>query len=357
MKLVDTPNIVARWETKNAHRDEADTFISECLSKDRVKHEKEGTAFEDELTSNEVAVSHEQAAKLYQIHVALHEFHRRAVEEFTTPTPQEVRILLQLGYDLLRVLSRKGTIPALLTCRGYETVKYEALTQPPIELFGPSVFEEFFYEGIYDAKDLFHILDFAHDVLEWSTDYYRKHRDVGVIPPEEAFGLLDFTRTQSPSRILEEKDIRAVFRTKKSGLVEQANYLVNWRMVPFSMFKMIVQTEALDRLPPKSRSYQISRIIKKCTDEIVPSGSYDYGYYNRMILEEPPRRLPALEVLYLLKEHYAMRPDQEQSIRDKIHKKFYALINNPKFRYYYDEDARKDFRNLIGAREGQYEFE
>ncbi len=353
MRPLKTGELGIRRRDKDQASHAKESFITESLARDQGLHKEEVVRFEKELTALTPHISYEQARHLYEIQTALHELHRRSTEESLVISKEQLGILLSLGHDLLGILSRQGVVPAIMKMRGKEESGYRVLTQPPIELFGPSVLEEYFFEGEYSEKNIIHALEFAHDVHQWNTNYYRTHRNVGTIPREKVFEVLDKFHIDRPGKGIAEEDVRNAFRTREDVPVMDANYLVMWRSVPFVLFKMLIDAQTLDVLPVKSRSFQISRMMKKSIDEII--GPRDY--YNRMILEEPPRVLQALAVLYALKGNYAMRPTEDQSIRDKIHKRFYELINSSKFKFYYDEDSRKDFRELVGVREGEYEFE
>lgn len=351
---VRAQEFTARWEQGHALQQAKEGFIAASIDKeDKEEYSNQEAQFVDEFTKKSPQVSHEESRHLYETHTALHALHTEALQSGGIITPDRYNVLFALGYDLLRILSRKGAIPALMEIRGYEAPRFPALALPPSELFSPTVLEEFFFSGEYQQSDIFHALEFSHDVLAWNSNYYRTNRDVGVIPPDKLFTILDDFHKKAPGKDISEFEMRQAFRIQQGAGPAEANYLVGWRAVPFSIFKMVVESHALDSLPLKSRSYQISRVLKKCVDEIIQRRDY----YNYAILEEPPRIIHSLEVLYLLKEHYAERPDVDHKIRDKIYRQFFNLVHDPKFKHYYDEDARKDFRNLIGVRPGEYEFE
>ena len=164
MRPSKTGELVVRRGEKDQANHAKEAFITECLKKDETLHKKEIARFEEELTALTPHISYEQARHLYEIQAALHELHRRSTEESLVISKEQFGILLSLGHDLLGILSRQGVVPAIMKMRGKQESGYRVLTQPPIELFGPSVLEEYFFEGKYSEKNILHALEFAHDV-------------------------------------------------------------------------------------------------------------------------------------------------------------------------------------------------
>ncbi len=330
------------------HTQEA--FIAENLKKDEVEEQGQRERFEGELTAQDSRISPEAARRLYDIQVTLHELFDRA-QTLEGLTHGELQILLALGNELLTIESKKGVIPALLSVRGNRQTRYKALTHPPSQLFGPYVIGEYFYQGERTQQEILDVLEFAHTVHQWTTGYYQTNRDVGSSTQQEMTAALEKLRTARPGDTITDKEVKRALATQENPSLPSANYLADWRAVPFPIFKTLVEGGMLKKLPFRVRSREISSILDRSVNELLRR-----DYYNPAILEEPPRVIPALEILYGLKEYYAMSTSEKQSLRDKIHDRFYSLINHPDFLAYYDTEAQKAFGKLVSDKGQDYDL-
>lgn len=302
---------------KDQKREKINTFIYNCLDgqTDAQKEEEKRTEMALMAVNDRRVVpriSSEAAQRLYSVRLAATSLYDRydAGEDLSK---EDISLLLALGHELMEIEGKKGMIPAMQVLKKIKGEVPHALANPTGTIFVFPI-KEYLISGEVDEDTIFDILTFAHRAYRWTTNYLRKHKDVGA-PLTTKYMLSKSDRVREKERE-RQKRLRG----------PEANHILEWAGIAFRLYDELCMSQALEQLPIDKQGAAINGILKELRHDIFYS-----EYYNPDFFEPLPRQQGIKRTFETLILAYVLNQNIAPSIRQAVHDEIFDIITDDDF--------------------------